>query len=893
MESIQIVRKFTYNTLLLTLIRAMKKTFTPLIILLFYLLHTPFAMQAQCGPGYSASQLNWDYLDYMTASGSYSGFVTNAMAGNQNFTIGPNRVNIRASATNFTLAGENALHTGNLAGFTGQDVQYTPIVNGDSIVIIFDQPVTNARLALYDIDNAASFTVSARNAANAALNPTVTLQASTILAVGGVATAVTVGTASVTNLANNSNQGTAIITVAGPVKVIKIVITARGNDPVFWMSDINACVTGSFPNSYRVISRPFTGMPAYVIVVNNNNFMLLDPNTGRTKPFFTDPGAPSHNSLAYDPYNRILYYTYNRSGAGGVIDPNNRTIRKYSVDAETIGVLTTNVTTSLGIPVFDNGLESAAASFHGGYYYTGVEGYNAARNSGRENTIWRIEFDAAQNAIRASQVYSARADSFWNSSDRLRHDWSDFGVSDNNMLYDFDGAGGDEMYYHFNLMTGQRTEFVPSGAGYVRPNQVAINWKDSLFNEGGTSGLSAPGFVAPYNYNGTIDATKQFNIFTNPGPVYPTGNWADAAEAYRPLCDFGDAPVSYDPDPWSPAVHERDTALRIGPTFDREWNKTSSVLANADGADEDGLAYVPIFSPTAGNYLAQVSVYNNTGVNATLIAWLDFNGNGAFDAGETCQPLAPIPSSAATQNRYLYWPSAPSSLPFGSFTYLRIRLTKTVNGMTAANATGYYEDGETEDYRITVDNFPLSVNLQSFNAKLISDKNVELKWTTTAEENFTGFEIQRSTDNINWLSLGMVYATGNGSSSVNEYVFNDLNPAKGRSYYRLKMISSGGEYRNSNVAVITIRSGLQRITLSPNPAAGPVTLTINSSADANALISIIDISGKVLYKKEMLITKGSNSPTIPFTEKLDNGIYMVRVNINEESFVQRLVIAKK
>ena len=96
-----------------------------------------------------------------------------------------------------------------------------------------------------------------------------------------------------------------------------------------------------------------------------------------------------------------------------------------------------------------------------------------------------------------------------------------------------------------------------------------------------------------------------------PGPVYPTGSWGDAGEAFRPLCDFGDAPTTYDPNPWSPAVHERDTAIRIGATWDREWNKISSVLANADGADEDGMPYVPIFSPGAANYLGTVNVYNN------------------------------------------------------------------------------------------------------------------------------------------------------------------------------------------------------------------------------------------------------------------------------------------
>lgn len=106
----------------------------------------------------------------------------------------------------------------------------------------------------------------------------------------------------------------------------------------------------------------------------------------------------------------------------------------------------------------------------------------------------------------------------------------------------------------------------------------------------------------PYNYNGTVNAAQNYTVTLNGVP--PSGSWGDCSEAFRPLCDFGDAPASYDPDPWSPAVHERDTALRIGPTFDREWNKISSLPADADGADEDGLAFVPILSPITGSYLA-------------------------------------------------------------------------------------------------------------------------------------------------------------------------------------------------------------------------------------------------------------------------------------------------
>ncbi len=317
------------------------------------------------------------------------------------------------------------------------------------------------------------------------------------------------------------------------------------------------------------------------------------------------------------------------------------------------------------------------------------------------------------------------------------------------------------------------------------------------------------------------------------------------------------------------------------------------MLADADGADEDGLAFVPIFTPSSGTYLAQVSVYNNTGGNATLIAWLDFNGNGTFDAGETCQAIPPIPSSPLPQNRFLFWPSAPSTLPNGSFTYLRIRITRATNGMTNANATGYYEDGETEDYRILVDDFPLKVNLLSFGAQVTADDKVKLDWVTSGEENFNGFEVQRSADNINWTVLTTVFATGNGNQSENDYTYIDLQPLPGKSFYRLRLVSGNGKFSYSETRTVNIKKGIQQIIVSPNPANDVATLSVYSLLDTECEINIMDMNGRFVYKQTVAIHKGTNNIDLPIVKKMSSGLYLVQVRIQDDVFVEKLIINKK
>jgi hypothetical protein len=851
---------------------------------------------AQCPGGYTQSQLNWDYLDFLPTTDPtyYSPFYVSGITPyNQNFSMGTRRVNFTMSpAANITLDGENFTNTADAGSFAapGFDVQFTTTnAANTTIVMTFDAEVANVKFSLFDIDAKQVVTIGAGNTALVPQVVTVTkANAGSGIIIAGSPGITPAASAPAGNLADNDNNGTINVSISGPVKTIVILLNNAAGD--IWLSDIDACVTGSFPNNWRNISRPFTGMPSYILTVMDSVFYILDPATGKSKILYKDPGNKFINGMAYDPYNRLLYYNYTQTGTA------TRTIYKYDINTEIRITWVADVNTApLNIPTYTQGVESAAASFYNGYYYFGVEGNKTAgpgptNQTGRENTIWRIELDAAQNPVRASQVYATRVDSLMAAGNRLIHDWSDIGVTNNGMMYDFDGAPSDPNFYHFNLMTGQRVNYGGPGSGFNVPRQVAVDWQENVYNMGNVGTSPSDGFIVPYNYNGTVNGAQNQVVTLNGTNL--NGNFGDCSEAFRPLCDFGDAPSTYDPDPWSPAVHEKDTAIRIGATWDREWLKTSSALANADGADEDGLAFVPIFSPTAGNYLAQVSVYNNTGENATLIAWLDFNGNGLFDSGEACQAPPVVTSMALMQNRYLYWPSAPTSLPYGSYTYLRIRLVKASAGMTNSNPTGYYDHGETEDYRILVDSYPLKANLLSFYAKVVTSDNVELKWNTSGEENFTGFEVQRSANNSNWISIGTINAKGNGLAGENNYIYNDSNPLKGKSYYRLKLISGDGKYSNSEVRTITIQKGIQQITISPNPAKDKMNLFINSNINAQVAVTITDMSGKSVYRQYASVKKGINNIDLAVTKKISSGTYIARVVINEEVFTEQIIINK-
>ena len=350
----------------------MKNTFTPLRFLaLAAVMALASGVNAQC----TASTLNWDNLDFLPSNNArYTAYYPSAaFPYNQNFTMGSRTVNFTmAPQANITLNGENGTntaHAGSLpSASAGDDVQFTTTAAAaTTITMTWDADVTNLQFSLFDLDNGQSVTISATNAVGAAVAITSIAKAN---AGSGINITGTTATGPAGNYADNDNNGTLNVSITGGVaKVVLTLGAAAGN---IWLSDLGACVTGTFPTGYQIISRPFTGQPQYVIAVVNNNIYYVDPANGQGYFLFNEPGHNRLNSMAYDPYKRIVYYTY--SLTGGTNPPTDKTLKKYDVDSKTISVVIPNVNT-FGIPTYESGVESGAATFYNGSLYLGIEGY--------------------------------------------------------------------------------------------------------------------------------------------------------------------------------------------------------------------------------------------------------------------------------------------------------------------------------------------------------------------------------------------------------------------------------------------------------------------------------------------------------------------------------------
>ena len=162
--------------------------------------------------------------------------------------------------------------------------------------------------------------------------------------------------------------------------------------------------------------------------------------------------------------------------------------------------------------------------------------------------------------------------------------------------------------------------------------------------------------------------------------------------------DFGDAPDSYHTLAASNGPRHgilTNTAgvadFRLGATITRDQDGQPSATANADMGD-DGVAFVGGGVTPGTNGQVLVTVTTGAHSPGKLQGWIDFNGNGVFDASEKILSNVTLASGAYT----LSFPVPPTA-KFGA-TFARFRYGYE----TDLGPTGSSIAGEVEDYQVTV-----------------------------------------------------------------------------------------------------------------------------------------------------------------------------------------------
>lgn len=174
----------------------------------------------------------------------------------------------------------------------------------------------------------------------------------------------------------------------------------------------------------------------------------------------------------------------------------------------------------------------------------------------------------------------------------------------------------------------------------------------------------------------------------------------------------------------------------------------------------------------------------------------------------------------------------------------------------------------------------LPLELLSFEAVEMGTM-VELNWTTSSEINNDYFSVERSTDGVNWESIGVKAGAGNSAVSI-DYTEYDENPHQGVSYYRIKQHDFDGTWTISNIESVNFE-GIEIITAYPNPGSEIVNVVINSSESAEASITLFDSQGKRIKDDIYTFEKGFSTIVLDVTQ-LSSGMYHLIVRTTNQLY---------
>ncbi|HLP13054.1 MAG TPA: T9SS type A sorting domain-containing protein [Flavobacteriales bacterium] len=184
---------------------------------------------------------------------------------------------------------------------------------------------------------------------------------------------------------------------------------------------------------------------------------------------------------------------------------------------------------------------------------------------------------------------------------------------------------------------------------------------------------------------------------------------------------------------------------------------------------------------------------------------------------------------------------------------------------------------------------PLPVELTTFNGNK-KDKDILLYWHTQTETNVSHYTIMHSVDGLNFSPVGNI--TSLAANNAASYDFTHTNPIYGINYYRLIMTDADNKSQESGILAIDFRKEEFVVgDIRPNPSAGVSHITVDSKDEAEMVIVISDISGKVVNEQKISLVKGSNTIEIN-TAVLAKGIYHFAVSGPRatQSRVQKLVV---
>lgn len=186
----------------------------------------------------------------------------------------------------------------------------------------------------------------------------------------------------------------------------------------------------------------------------------------------------------------------------------------------------------------------------------------------------------------------------------------------------------------------------------------------------------------------------------------------------------------------------------------------------------------------------------------------------------------------------------------------------------------------------------IPVELTSFVGSAV-DGNVVLNWNTASETNNSGFEIQRSTDRVNFSNIAFVPGFGT-TTEPRTYTYTDNSVNNGAYYYRLKQIDYNGAFAYSEIVEVDVEAPIEfALTQNyPNPFNPSTMISYSIPQNSFVTLKVYDVLGKEIATL-VNETKSAGSYDVRFDATgLSNGVYFYTISADNFTSTKKMLLMK-
>lgn len=197
-------------------------------------------------------------------------------------------------------------------------------------------------------------------------------------------------------------------------------------------------------------------------------------------------------------------------------------------------------------------------------------------------------------------------------------------------------------------------------------------------------------------------------------------------------------------------------------------------------------------------------------------------------------------------------------------------VTAHFRGHSSPSCGGSTCEGEIEPFGA------LPVDLVAFNAYL-KDDAILVNWLTASEENNDYFDLQYSTNGLDFRTISTIEGEGT-TSEVQRYEYLHTDIERGDNFYRIKQVDYDGNFEIFDIVVVTVKGDKDIFNIYPSQVFNEINFETPSRVDKETEINIYNTSGLLMQRGTLVPGEYKLSFDV---SNLPAGVYFVRF-VNED-----------